>query len=134
MPNPPATGLPHPQSYDASLSDLVVDRVTGLSWQRSVAPDALDWAAAGAYCANLTLAGVGGWRLPRVIELVSIVDFSRTMPAIDPDAFPGTPSSPFWTSQTDVTNTGLAWYLYFSNGGAYGGNDVVDAQRVRCVR
>ncbi len=89
---------------------------------------------AAAHCSGLTLAGHPDWRLPAAIELVSIADTSRASPAIDPVVFANTPSLPFWSSQRDVGNTGLAWYLFFKNGGAYGGNDVVDPQAVRCVR
>lgn len=135
MPNPPGTGLPHPQSYDVSNPDWVKDNVTGLVWQRNIAGESFVWTDAGAYCARLSLGKGGGpWRLPTVIELVSLVDFTRSDPAIDGTAFPNTPGAPFWTSQTDVTNAGLAWYVFFKNGGAYGGNDIVDPQKVRCVR
>lgn len=112
----------------------MIDRVTGLVWQQAVDQNAYDWSSAGAYCDHLVLAGYDDWRLPSVIELVSIVDVTRADPAIRVDAFPDTPSFPFWSSQLDLGNSGLGWYVYFKNGGAYGGNDVVDPQRVRCVR
>src|SRR5436305_13316439 len=34
MPNARLPGLPHAQSYDTPTSEVVVDRVTGLMWQR----------------------------------------------------------------------------------------------------
>lgn len=133
MPNPPSTGLPHPQDYDTSMPDVVRDNVTGLLWQRSTFPAGYNWNDANAACADLTLGGLGGWRLPRLVELVSLVDFTRADPAIDTDAFPGTASAEFWVVETDLTIPGLGWYVYFLNGGAYGGNDVSDIQQVRCV-
>jgi hypothetical protein len=133
MPNPPATGLPHPQNYDIGTAGAVLDTVTGLRWQQNIDPTGYNWQNANGYCASLVVAGVGGWRLPTVVELVSIVDFTRADPAVDADAFPNTPVMPFWTSQTDTANSGLAWYVYFKNGGAYNGNDVLDVQQVRCV-
>ena len=50
MPNPPTSGLPHPQSYDTSVPGTVLDRVTRLIWQReatvlSPAPRLSDLAA-----------------------------------------------------------------------------------------
>jgi hypothetical protein len=134
MPNPVATGLPHARDYDTGVPDVVHDKVTGLSWQRSTFPSGYTWSDANAACANLTLGGQTGWRLPRLLELVSLVDFTRADPAIDPDAFPGTLSAEFWAVETDLAIPGLGWYVYFLNGGAYGGNDVSDVQQVRCVR
>jgi hypothetical protein len=96
MPNPPATGLPSPQSYDTTLADVVLDRVTGLSWQRAVEADSYDLPHANDHCSGLTLGGHHDWRLPALIELASIADISRADPASDPTAFPGTPPVPFW--------------------------------------
>jgi hypothetical protein len=134
VPNPPASGLPHPQSYDVSKGDVVVDRVTGLTWQRVLEPTSYNHGQAIAYCEALKLDGQHDWRLPSWMELASIVDASREDPAIDPAAFADTPPVTFWSSQTDVTNTGLGWYVSFKNGGAYGGDDVIRLARVRCVR
>lgn len=133
MPNTPSSGLPNPQAYDARVPGAILDRVTGLLWQQAVDPGSYDWAAANRYCGSLTLAGHHDWRLPSLVELVSIVDLARADPAIDSAAFPATPSLPFWSSQTIAGNSGLAWYVYFKNGGAYAGNDVSDPQRIRCV-
>jgi hypothetical protein len=121
----------------------VTDETTGLVWQRDGSGTragcsggrnlTCTWAEAKAYCASLTLAGVSGWRLPAVIELSTIVDFTRTSPAIDPTAFPTTPSEWFWTSSPYTAYSGYVEDVYFSAG--YSGNDVVGlGQRVRCVR
>lgn len=78
--------------YDLT-DQTVLDRTTGLEWQRHVedrVPD--DWSFH--YCATLELDG-GGWRLPTRVELTTIVDYTRRLPAIDTDAFPNTPNAPF---------------------------------------
>ncbi len=134
MPNLAAAGMPNVESYDTSDANVVLDRVTGLSWQRVLDPNAYNMRRSNDYCGALMLAGHQDWRLPSMIELVSIADTSRTDPAADPVAFPGTPSVPFWSSQTDITNTGLGWYVSFKTGGVYVGNDVIRLARVRCVR
>src|SRR5262249_6415642 len=36
MPNPPITGLPNPQSYETSTPGIVLDKLTGLMWERTV--------------------------------------------------------------------------------------------------
>jgi len=134
MPNLAGSGLPRPQSYDTSDPAVVLDRVTGLSWQRVLDPGVYYQHPARSYCEALTLAGHHDWRLPSMIELSSITDTSRKDPAADPLAFANTPSVFFWSSQTDSTNHGLGWYVSFMTGGTYVGNDVQRFARARCVR
>jgi hypothetical protein len=52
-------------------------------------PAAVAQQQALAHCAALSLAG-GGFRLPSIAELLTLVDPTRSQPAIDPIAFPGT--------------------------------------------
>jgi hypothetical protein len=134
MPNLAGSALPNPQSYDTTDRGVVLDRVTGLSWQRVLDPGVYNLHPASNYCSSLTLEGHDDWRLPAMIELASIADTSRTDPAADPVAFANTPSVPFWSSQTDITNSGLGWFVSFKTGGSYVGNDIRRFARVRCVR
>jgi formylglycine-generating enzyme required for sulfatase activity len=102
-------------------------------WQREVPAAAHEWEGARATCACLSLAGHDDWRLPTRIELVSLVDFTRSDPAIDPLAFPGTPPVWFWTSTPRADDPSFAWFVYFENG--YSNHHQTDAAyRVRCVR
>jgi hypothetical protein len=107
----------------------VTDPVTGLVWQQMVPSGTYDQPSAIAYCAGLTLAG-GGWHLPTITELESIVD-RRYSPTIDPTAFPSTPPAGFWSSS--VASGGNGWYVYFANGNSTY-NVTSFAFRVRCVR
>lgn len=133
MPNPVATGLPNAASYDTSSPGIVRDQVTGLEWQRDIHPDSYTWADAQAHCASLQLGGARPWRLPSRIELVSIIDFSSSNPAIDAAAFPATPASYFWASSRVALAGCWAWSVNFGNGGtSYA--EASYAQRVRCVR
>ena len=131
MPNPAATGLPNPSSYDTSIAGLVKDNVTGLVWQSVVDANSYTLANAKSYCSNLALAG-GGWRVPSRIELVSLIDFTTRGPAIDV-AFPNTPLSAFWSSSPAAGISQVAWFVNFSTGGT-GATDSRDPFRVRCVR
>ncbi|MET0792195.1 MAG: DUF1566 domain-containing protein [Polyangiaceae bacterium] len=132
MPNAVA-GLPNAQSFDLQQSGVVLDRVTGLMWQQSVDPQQLTFAAASQRCAALSLAGFDDWRLPSRLELISILDTTRTQPAIDVTAFPDTPSDWFWTSTLSASDPRSAWYVYFYFG--YPNTDLVSNQfSVRCVR
>jgi hypothetical protein len=70
-------------SYDFSHDGVLVDEVTGLMWQAFLSPE-LSWPDADAYCSELRAHGYCDWRTPSRIELVSLVDFSATDPALDP--------------------------------------------------
>jgi hypothetical protein len=134
IPHPAGTeGAGNPHSYDTSAADVVVDRVTGLTWQRRVDAVSRSWVDATGYCACLALGGHEDWRLPTRMELVSIVDFSRHSPAVDVEAFPDTPGAWFWTSSRWADDPTFAWYLYFENGFS-NFNDQEATYRVRCVR
>ncbi|MBK9442647.1 MAG: DUF1566 domain-containing protein [Comamonadaceae bacterium] len=71
------------------------------------------------------LCGAAGWRMPTKSELISIVDYGRTDPAIDPTYFPNTNAGAhlselyFWASSTRASNSGGAWRVYFGNGFAW---------------
>lgn len=68
------------------------------------------------------------------MELVSIVDYSRTIPpSIDPVAFRGNVVASFWTATDLSGNPGNAWAVDFGLGNVYP-FDVRVAYMVRCVR
>lgn len=120
-----------------ATADTVYDNTTKLTWQRKPSATPLAWEAAQAYCASLTRVGgfTSGWRLPTINELLSIVDFRAAAPAIDSTAFPGTPSTFFWTSTPYVYNGehGKAWPVFFGAGYSNPA-EVTQAYQVRCVR
>jgi hypothetical protein len=121
-------------SYDTATAGVVVDRVTHLMWQRQVPAGGLEWDQAGAYCACLQLGGHDDWRLPTRIELVSLVDYTRSFPAIDPQAFPDTPGEWFWTSTERADDRDSAWFVYFENGYSHHHQKDEPNYRARCVR
>ncbi|MYW70398.1 DUF1566 domain-containing protein [Streptomyces sp. SID8379] len=135
MPNAKAGGLPHQASYTDQGNGTVRDNVTCLLWQRAPAPRRHTFTDAQAYCARLNLAG-DGWRLPSRIEVMSLVDTTRSGPAIDTAAFPGTPAQFFWTSSPwAVTKTPLrAWIVNFYEGLTSNAVDQSGSYQVRCVR
>jgi hypothetical protein len=133
MPNPVKSGLPNPASYTvADGGNLVVDEVTGLNWQRNVDSRFYTWDEAKQACACLLIDGMGGFRLPSRIELVSLADWT-SVPSIDAIAFPNTAPESFWTSSALVSTPGLSWLVSFDAGfSTY--SDVVYPYRARCVR
>jgi hypothetical protein len=110
----------------------VVDPVTHLVWQTEAQPQ-MTTADAAKYCDDLVLAGSPEWRLPTMLELLSIVDFGRTDPSIDEVAFPGTPSSCFKTSTPAADGAASSWEVCFGDGTSYAPADT-EAGSVRCVQ
>ncbi len=133
MPNVRLAGLPNPHSYDTQTPGVVVDRVTGLIWQRNLPEKFYTFEAAQRQCDGLDLAGHRDWRLPSRIELVSLLDTTRIQPSIDMAAFPSTPIDWFWTSSLSADNPGAAWYVYFYFGYPKT-DDKTNSFSVRCVR
>jgi hypothetical protein len=112
-------------------SGTVYDGRTRLTWQQILDSGTYSQADAAIYCQNLSLNG-GGWRVPSRKELETIVDYSRSNPAIDPVVFPNTPAGAFWTSST-VVGTGGGWSVHFGEGSVSPGTST-QKLRVRCVR
>jgi hypothetical protein len=132
-------GAPNLASYTDNGDGTVTDNVTKLMWQQVVPTTKYAWDAAKAYCPTLTLAGHSDWRLPSIIELVSIVDLDpnpTSGPGINPTYFPSTPVGNTWSSTPSAASSSDAWYVYFANGGVGGPGAVGMSYKsnVRCVR
>jgi len=127
-------GAPNLENYTDNGDGTVTDNVTGLMWQQLTPSANYDQAQALMYCAELTLGAHSDWRLPSVIELVSIVDTGTYNPSIDSDFFPATPAVGFYWSVTPYAGqTANAWGVYFNNG--YSASvDTSTPYSVRCVR
>lgn len=105
----------------------VADTLTGLVWRRC--SEGQSWTGGTCSGAASTFTWLGAlnqakaagqpWRLPDAKELASLVDDSRVDPAIDIAAFPGTPSSWYWTSTHHAGNASGAWYVSFYDGNVY---------------
>jgi hypothetical protein len=121
-----------PSAHFVVSEGTVLDSATKLAWQRVVPSVSYDWSGADAYCRKLTLQGTG-WRLPTIKELQTLIDETRSMPAVDPWAFPDCPSELYWSSSHVVSSPTSAWAVSFRYG-FDGAVDVSAPQRVRCVR
>ncbi len=124
----------HPQNSNYTVNtDTVVDKTTGLEWQKSDDNTIRNWDAALGYCAGLMLDSKSDWRLPSVLELQSIVDYGSSNPAINGAAFPGTNASSYWSASSYAASSTPAWHVSFLNGHVLA-NDKTDSYYVRCVR
>ena len=116
---------------------------TGLTWQRcSVGQDWVNGNCSGSASVftwnaakqlTSSFAGQTGWRLPTAEELLSLVDYSKSWPAINATVFPNTFSANYWSGSPSSYASSYAWNVNFSNGSP-SGTDRVDSYRVRLVR
>jgi hypothetical protein len=81
----------------------ITDKVTGLIWYKNADSTRRNWEAAIEHCENLTLAETTDWRLPNMVEMVSLVDYTDYDPSIDHKLFLDTHTDLYyWTSTSDV--------------------------------
>jgi len=147
MPNPDAAiapgwdaALPNPMAYDVTAdAGYVHDAVTHLTWEPGIGASASSYLAADQYCRNLKLPAATPWRVPTRIELVSLIDFTRTPTfdvdvfGISPEAGPGAGSGAYWTSSLYEPDAdalmGQHWAVSFADGLV----STEQAAWVRCV-
>ena len=103
-------------------NEAVLDRETGLVWERSPSTQTSVWqlgALQNASYACLTKA-VGnrlGWRLPTVQELASLVDPTNNSPALPTGhPFSNVQGSYYWSATVALTDPDGAWTVRFDNG------------------
>lgn len=129
-----------PDDYDLSIPGIVYDNITELYWERNPpGPEAGDGRfktheEATAYCRDLRLGGYDDWRLPTMIQLVSIVDHTKFQAtAINEEAFPDTENFAYWTRTRYVSGSLEGWWtVQFASGLAGYGQS--EQNLVRCVR
>ena len=115
--------------------EAVLDRETGLVWEKSPSTSIRSWNSACTHCYQREVAGRKGWRLPTIEELASLVETSAPdspkLPAGNP--FIGVQSSYYWSSTTYAVSADYAWPVYFYNGNV-GYLDKDSDHYVLCVR
>ncbi len=119
------------RSYSRS-GDVIVDNATGLEWQDNETGQKT-WDAAATYCTDLPLNG-GGWRLPSIEELETLVDDGRYNPSTTGGVFQHISSDYYWSSTTSYASySGYVWYVDFDRGRS-SSTDKTKSYYVRCVR
>jgi hypothetical protein len=115
-----------------SVNSTVTDHKTTLMWQQADDGVHRTWSEAKTYCNGLGLGGHADWSLPRMDQLVTIIDFSRHDPAINP-AFECRPDY-YWSSTTLATSPEKAWVGVFIAGTTYWYDKSDSYSYTRCVR
>lgn len=110
-----ATGNPTQQPDHV----CVRDNQTQLIWSTETMAKPMDWKKAMKEGTAYNRCGLStGWRLPTVMELLSIVNRGKEMPAIDSNSFPNTKPSYYWSSDAYAPDkNNYAWAVYFDYGG-----------------
>jgi Protein of unknown function (DUF1566) len=139
----PIPDLPQTNDNYQVDADVVRDLTTGLEWQRHASIERVPIKEVRAHCTGLDLNG-SGWILPTRIELLSIVNYTRTFPAINVDVFPDTQSAEFkhewWGATARSRDDSPRDQIDFSEGSTiYFQDEVTPYQPVlshfiRCVR
>ena len=118
----------------------VLDRETGLVWERSPSTDAFTWnnAQASFHCNNLAVGNRKGWKLPTIQELASLVDgdpANTSNPRLPPGhPFLNVQSSDYWSATTNANNTTNAWNVNFNDGNVDNNAKTNDNNLAWCVR
>lgn len=116
---------PTPLFYEIDSNNDIIDKVTGRVWKRGVIEkDAVDGFGlpgddlteeeAEAKCKNIPFGGP--WRLPKRIELVTLLSHGGTDPFIDTSNFSGVPADVVWTSSEVRPFNGSYWAIDFKTG------------------
>jgi hypothetical protein len=113
----------------------VLDRETGLVWQRSTYPYNHTWTAALSYCRAAHTGNRLGWRLPMYEELMTLMDVTaQVAPALSPGhPFQKVAVDYYWTATADLINPTQAWAVTWG-GNLASQNKMTGGNYVWCVR
>lgn len=103
-------------------NEAVLDKNTGLVWEKSPQSTGAPWASACFDCLNKVVGRQRGWRLPSIVELTSLLDPSvgpvptggLILPAGHP--FTNVHSAEYWSATTTAEDPTRAWFVYFEDG------------------
>ena len=118
---------PSPRFIDNS-DGTISDMLTGLTWLKNAncfstktwttALSSVNSLATGT-CGLTDGSAAGDWRLPNINQLESLIDISRTNPAIPTGhPFSSVQSAAYWSSTTYITTPSNAFYASMSDGSA----------------
>ena len=115
-----------------NTKNTVSDSSTNLMWQDD-STSIMEWSNAITYCEDLTLGGYADWRLPNRFELISLINYAKSSPAIKESVFQFSPSNPYWSATSRHSNNSDAWFVHFESGYSNKKDKSLNSS-VRCVR
>lgn len=110
--------LSSPGRFSPALKGAaVLDRETGLVWEKAPDTATLGWLNAPFVCYGRNAGGRKGWRLPAVEELMSLVDPNAAGPALPAGhPFTGVQADVYWTATTIAGIGGEAYGVSLADG------------------
>ena len=135
----PDNSLPAAQRFvvlTSFNSGAVLDKQTGLVWEKSPQAASAKWSVARRTCVEKNVGGQRGWRLPSLSELQSLVDPSITPPGPTlPQGHPflAVQSAVYWSETRVGDNPSGAWAVHFGLGGGSVFINWAHAVHVWCV-
>lgn len=119
--------------YDVA-SGAARDVRTGMVWQVTPITTAKLAQDAKLACESLTLGGVGGWRLPTVRELASLLDESREVVPLLSPPFQAGPVARFWSSTPRAKAPAATYVVDFDTADMVPETSTSTPLSVRCAR
>ncbi len=97
-------------------NEAVLDRETGLLWQRNPTIIKYDWAGAMGLCYKISINNSGGWRLPTVVELRTFIDENQNPALPSGHPFINIQKSYYWSSTENAQFSDKAYLVNFTGG------------------
>jgi hypothetical protein len=110
---------PEPRFIDHG-NGTVTDKVSGLMWAKNAQeiPLKMTWHEAITTCNDIIFAGFDDWRLSNIREILSLIDYGTTDPAL-PHGHPFinvSPAQSYWSSTTSSADSAQAWHVEIQHG------------------
>jgi hypothetical protein len=105
--------------HDAAIDRWLVtwDRETDLVWTHALACGQVEHAKALEAAAAVRLFGSSAWLASEIRQTLTIIDYERCDPAVDPAYFRG-PYDWLWTRTVAAAPSGFAWLVDLDGGGS----------------
>ena len=108
---------------------------SNLMWENSIHSKDIkvDYNSAVTYCKNIKTGSFQDWRLPTINELLNIVDYTKTQPAIKKEITLVNQKNMYWSSTPYLSHSNTFWGVSYKDGASKKASSNYD-RYVRCVR
>jgi hypothetical protein len=111
------TNNPSATRFTTAFTGAVLDNNTGLVWEQAPTSPTASWFNARSECLDKNVGGTKGWRLPSIVELVSVFDPSLPAPFVPASIFTGIQvNDAYWSATTKAEFPTVAWTVNFNTG------------------